>query len=290
MLSLNDRILGSLIGLACGDALGAPVEFKSRGSFENVTHYQDGGPFNLKKGQWTDDTSLALCLAVSLIEKKGFDPLDQIERYLKWFREGYMSCTGHCFDIGNTTKAALLRYEEKKEIYAGSPDDPASNGSLMRLAPVALYFYPDEEATIRYAGLSSKVTHAPADCIRTCETLALMIHRALKGEDKETIFLAIDKSFLKKSYEEISGKGDATSCLESALWCFYHSEDFYSGVMSAVNLGDDTDTTGAVYGQIAGAYYGLKGIPPELLEGLWNKDLLIKVATGLIEKKLKDVL
>lgn len=283
-MKLLERYQGSLIGLAVGDALGAPVEFKDRGTFPLVTDYQDGGPFNLKKGQWTDDTSLALCLGLSLIEKKGFDPNDQVERYLKWFREGYMSCTGHCFDIGNTTKAALLRYEENKEIYAGSPDDPATNGSLMRLAPVVLYFYPDQNLAIHFAGLSSKVTHAPKACIESCELLAKIISRAISGCSKDEIFQDIDRQFLNRSYEELSGKGEAWTCLQSALWCFYHTNDFEAGVLKAVNLGDDADTTAAVYGQLAGAYYGLTEIPSRFLQSLWEKDLLLSVGERLLTK------
>lgn len=277
MISLKDRYLGSLLGLAVGDALGAPVEFKARGSFPLVEAMQAGGPFDLKKGQWTDDTSLALCLGTSLIEKNGFDPFDQIERYLKWFREGYMSCTGHCFDIGNTTKAALLRYEEHKEIYAGSPEDPPSNGSLMRLAPIPLFYFKNLSDTIKYAGLSSKVTHAPLACIQSCEELALYIHRALTGMKKDDIFLGSEINF-KKSYEELSGKGDARLCLEAAMWCFYHTDDFESGVKLAVNLGDDTDTTAAVMGQLAGAFYGVQKIPDSMLRDLWEKEMIEDLA------------
>lgn len=279
MTSLKSRYLGSLLGLAVGDALGAPVEFKERGSFPPVEAMQAGGPFNLKKGQWTDDTSLALCLGTSLVEKNGFDPYDQIERYIKWFREGYMSCTGNCFDIGNTTKAALLRYEENKDIYAGSVDDPATNGSLMRLAPVALYYRNLEDA-LKYAGLSSKVTHAPYNCVKACEDLALYIHRALNGEDKRSIFRDSTIDF-NKTYEQVSGKGDALLCLEGAMWCFYHSENFGTGVKLAVNLGDDTDTTAAVFGQLAGAFYGIEGIPESMLDDLWDKKLIEELALKL---------
>lgn len=277
MIPLKSRYLGSMLGLAVGDALGAPVEFLERGSFLPVTQMQAGGPFNLLKGQWTDDTSLALCLGLSLVEKNGFDPYDQIERYLKWYRFGYMSCTGHCFDIGNTTKAALLRYEEKKDIYAGSVDDPPSNGSLMRLAPVPLFYFNNLEDVIKYAGLSSNVTHAPLSCISSCEALALYIHRALEGKSKVEIFKDATIDF-KKSYEEVSGKGTAVECLEGAMWCFYHSENFDQGVKLAVNLGDDTDTTAAVFGQIAGSFYGVEGIPDYLLNDLWDKKLIEEVA------------
>lgn len=280
MIELKDRFLGCLLGLAVGDALGAPVEFKERGSFPPVEEMQAGGPFNLKKGQWTDDTSLALCLGTSLIEKNGFDPYDQVERYVKWFRAGYMSCTGNCFDIGNTTKAALLRYEENKDIYAGAETDPATNGSLMRLAPIPLFYLKNFEETIKYAGLSSKVTHAPLNCIKACEDLARYIHRALLGKSKEEIFSDSPIDF-KKSYEEVSGKGDALLCLEGAMWCFYHSESFAEGAKMAVNLGDDTDTTAAVFGQVAGAFYGVNSIPAPWLNDLWDKPMIENLALDL---------
>jgi ADP-ribosyl-[dinitrogen reductase] hydrolase len=280
VIELKDRFLGCLLGLAVGDALGAPVEFKERGSFPPVEEMQAGGPFNLKKGQWTDDTSLALCLGTSLIEKNGFDPYDQVERYVKWFRAGYMSCTGNCFDIGNTTKAALLRYEENKDIYAGAETDPATNGSLMRLAPIPLFYLKNLDETIKYAGLSSKVTHAPLNCIKACEDLARYIHRALLGKSKEEIFSDSPIDF-KKSYEEVSGKGDALLCLEGAMWCFYHSESFAEGAKMAVNLGDDTDTTAAVFGQVAGAFYGVNSIPAPWLNDLWDKPMIENLALDL---------
>lgn len=282
MISKKSRYLGSMLGLAVGDALGAPVEFSERGSFPPVLEMASGGPFNLQKGQWTDDTSLALCLGMSLVEKKGFDPFDQIERYLKWFREGYMSCTGNCFDIGNTTKAALLRYEENKVIYAGSVDDPPTNGSLMRLAPIPLFYFRSLDETIKYAALSSKVTHAPINCIKSCEDLALFIHRALAGKSKKEIFEDSTIDFTK-TYEQISGKGDATLCLEGAMWCFYHSKNFDEGVKLAVNLGDDTDTTAAVFGQVAGSFYGVEGIPESMLNDLWDKKLIEDVALKIFD-------
>ena len=110
-----DRYRGSILGLAVGDALGAPVEFKRPGSFEPVTDMSSGGAFSLRPGQWTDDTSLALCLSESLVETNGFDLIDQLDRYVRWYREGHLSSTGECFDIGNTTKMALTRYEATKD-------------------------------------------------------------------------------------------------------------------------------------------------------------------------------
>lgn len=295
---LKEKFLGSLLGLAIGDALGAPIEFEARDSYTPVTKYREGGPFNLKSGQWTDDTSLALCLSVSLLEKKSFDASDIISRFHKWFREGYLSCTNHCFDIGNTTKAALLRYEETGDLYSGSPDDPATNGSIMRLAPIPLFYFENLEQTLFYAGESSRITHAPVECIDACRALALLIHRALHGLKKEEILnykqgdleicSSIENillgSYKNKSREEISAKGLATTCLEAALWSFYHTDNFNEGVLVAVNLGEDSDTTGAVFGQLAGAFYGISAIDSDFINELWDKELIEKMALNHYRK------
>ncbi len=115
-----DRFHGCLLGLAVGDAVGTTVEFRARGTFQPLTDMIGGGPFNLKAGQWTDDTSMALCLATSLIMKKGFDPVDQMERYRDWYKKGYLSSTGRCFDIGNTVRSALEMYPRTKNPFSGS--------------------------------------------------------------------------------------------------------------------------------------------------------------------------
>src|SRR5437773_11032287 len=105
-----DRYRGCLLGLAAGDALGTTLEFESPGSFRPISDMVGGGPFDLAPGQWTDDTSMALCLAASLLEQGTFDPMDQLARYWRWYREGYLSSTGTCFDIGSTTSLALMQY------------------------------------------------------------------------------------------------------------------------------------------------------------------------------------
>lgn len=290
-----DKFLGSILGLAVGDALGAPIEFMARDSYEPITQMRAGGPFDLKIGQWTDDTSLALCMGISLIELGNFDALDMIGRFDRWFKNGYMSATGHCFDIGNTTKAALLRYAETGEIFSGSATDPATNGSLMRLAPIALFFHRHLEDSLFFAGESSRLTHSPKECIDACKALALLIHRSLLGLNKDEVLnyqkhqlelcpeieLIMLGSYKTKRREEISAKGLATTCLEAALWSFYQTNQFDDGVLLAVNLGEDSDTTGAVYGQLAGAFYGASSIRADFIDQLWDGQLLTKLAEDL---------
>ena len=165
----RDRYRGALLGLAAGDALGTTLEFKPPGSFRPIDDMVGGGPFRLRAGEWTDDTSMALCLAASLIARQGFDAADQMRRYVRWRREGYMSSNGRCFDIGNTVRDALSHFERTGEPYAGSTDpNAAGNGSLMRLAPVPLYFAADARKAIDTSAESSRTTHGTREAVDAC--------------------------------------------------------------------------------------------------------------------------
>ena len=169
-IDLN-RCHGCLLGLAVGDAVGTTVEFQPRGSFSPVTDMMGGGPFHLKPGQWTDDTSMALCLGTSLIARNGFDPVDQMDRYWDWYQNGYLSSTGNCFDIGNTVRNALERYKQTGDPFSGGNDPySAGNGSLMRLAPIPLFYFPDLEKSIKFAGESSRTTHGALECLEACHS------------------------------------------------------------------------------------------------------------------------
>jgi ADP-ribosylglycohydrolase len=185
--TMRDRIRGALIGLAVGDAVGTTVEFKSPGTFPPVTDMVGGGPFNLRPGQWTDDTSMALCLAESLIECKGFNALDQMQRYVRWWRKGHLSSMGRCFDIGNTTRAALARFEQTNDPFAGSTDpNAAGNGSLMRLAPVAMFYAARPEEGIAACGESSRTTHGSREALDACQYFGGLLIGAMNGVSKES--------------------------------------------------------------------------------------------------------
>jgi len=160
-----DRSRGALLGLVLGDTLGVPLEF-SRRDVKTVSGIEGGGPFNLKRGYWTDDTSMAFCLAYSLITRKGFDAAHQMESYSYWYRYGAYSPTGTCFDIGNATRTALELYLRTGQAYAGSSDPrSAGNGSLMRLAPIPVFYIDSFEQTVHYAALSSQTTHRAVEAI-----------------------------------------------------------------------------------------------------------------------------
>ncbi|WP_332969968.1 MULTISPECIES: ADP-ribosylglycohydrolase family protein [unclassified Microcoleus] len=160
---------GSFLGLAVGDALGTTLEFHRPGTFEPINDMVGGGPFRLQPGEWTDDTSMALCLAESLIEKKGFDPVHQLETYLRWWRDGHLSSTGECFDIGNTVQQALWKFEDTRKPYCGFTDaQTAGNGSIMRLAPVPLFYAKNPLEVIEKSGASSRTTHGAGTCVDAC--------------------------------------------------------------------------------------------------------------------------
>ena len=291
-----DRFRGCLLGLAVGDAVGTTVEFRPRGSFEPLTDMVGGGPFHLVPGQWTDDTSMVLCLATSLVECNGFDARDQMERYCRWAEEGYLSSTGTCFDIGNTVSAALRRFRQTGEPFAGSVDPNSSgNGCLMRLAPIPMFFFPDMDAIEKYAADSSRTTHGAAECIDASRLFGRILCRALSGSPKDEVLLGDRQTFegaekivaiargayLDKQVSNIRGSGYVVDSLEAALWCFAHANSFKAAVLQAANLGDDADTTAAICGQVAGAYYGIQGIPAAWLERLTQREMITELADRL---------
>lgn len=300
-MTMTNRILraqGAMLGLAIGDAIGTSVEFSPRGSFTPVSDMVGGGVFGLQPGQWTDDTSMALCLAASLLEH-GFDMHDQLNRYLEWHDEGYMSSTGKCFDIGGTTSDALERYRRTGTTRSGSIDpNDAGNGSIMRLAPVVLYFQETPEDAIRYAAEQSKTTHRAPECLMACQLMAETMLRALQGQSKaavlapSTLNLAwtpgleaiATGEYLHKAVDVIHGTGYVVQSLEAALWCVATTSDFRSCVLEATNLGDDADTTAAVAGQIAGAFYGANGIPQEWKDRVHMGDQIAQMAAELVSQ------
>ncbi len=299
------RGTGALVGLAVGDALGTTLEFKAPGSFQPISDMVGGGPFDLPPGAWTDDTSMALCLAESLVESRGMDLQDQMERYVRWWREGHLSSTGRCFDIGTTTRQALDRFQRTGEPLAGSTDPhSAGNGSLMRLAPVAMYFHDDLTAAVNHAGESSRTTHGAPTAVDSCRLFAALLVSAIHGAPKSEFLswswisalpglrarelnpevrAVAEGSFLEKNPPDIQGSGFVVRSLEAALWAFASTSTFEEGALKAVNLGDDADTTGAIYGQIAGAHYGLEAIPLAWRSRLVHEQLINTFAHELMK-------
>ena len=184
----NDHARGALLGLAIWDALGAAVEFERRGTFTPVIGYRGGGPHGLGPGEWTDDTSMALALADSLATH-GMDPIDQSRRYVAWFEKGEYSVNGTCFDIGNATRAALRRFTSTGELGGDTADSSSGNGSIMRLAPVPIYYgalYPNDIAKLaEHSAESSRSTHASEKCLSACAYLGVVLAALIAGTPRE---------------------------------------------------------------------------------------------------------
>ncbi|CAF3385425.1 unnamed protein product [Rotaria sp. Silwood1] len=333
----RNRVVGSLLGLAVGDALGASVEFRSHQYLmvHPVEKMKSGGTWGLKAGQWTDDTSMALCLASSLLTTKMFDPYNQMVRYKWWFKHGFLSSTGHCFDIGSATRQSLdLFYQRQKELMKAlslrtendvdklsiadvkckqpkfdvncGQSGKAGNGALMRLAPVPLFYFRNPSLAVEFSGASARLTHGDTKAVDACRYYGALIVAAVSGESHESLtnksFYATHKEWFgsdelheevlkiaggsyqkQEGYDKgIRGKGYVIDALEAALWAFWKYEgSFKDGVLAAVNLGDDTDTTAAIYGQLAGACYGADRIPAEWIDNLYAKELIRDIGSWL---------
>lgn len=300
---LFDKQIGCFMGLAIGDALGGPYEFLTKGGYSVSNEYKRGGVFNLKKGEWTDDTSMALCLAKSLIETKKFDPHNQMEKYCDWFNEGYMSSRGVCFDIGTTTRNSILRYQVSKSPYSkykrGSQS--AGNAPIMRLAPIPIFFS-DKKELKEYSRLSSKTTHSESICADSTEYFALLISNAIyTNKDKYDLDNDIDISNMddelqlriKRAKEhsqtiqpdnyQILPTGYIINTLEVALYAFHKFDNYIDGLLFVISLGEDADTVGAIYGQIAGAYYGYESIPSYYKEKLMLSKFIFSIGEDLIQ-------
>lgn len=299
--TIRNRALGALIGLAVGDALGTTLEFEARDAKAPVYDMVGGGPFDLLPGQWTDDTSMALCLADSLIACDGLNERDLMERFCRWYRVGENSCTGGCFDIGVTTREALELFRRTDDPLAGPTDArTAGNGSIMRLAPVVLRHWNDTERLRDVSRRQSYTTHGADEAVDACDALATVLASLIAGKPLRDVLAGsygaycpgvqtvMDGSYRGKARSAIRSSGYVVHTLEAALWAVCETRTFRDAVLLAVNLGDDADTVGAVTGQIAGAAYGVSSIPEEWFNRLaWN-DRIVETAQQLYEASIKE--
>jgi ADP-ribosyl-[dinitrogen reductase] hydrolase len=295
---------GCFYGCAIGDALGCPLEFKVRDSMPKVTEMiptsNHGG---LPAGSWTDDTSMMLCLAASMAARGGVvDAISELTHYAQWFRKGYLGVNGKCIDIGMTTKRSLLKF-----IGTGTPiNEPADeldqgNGSLMRIAPVPIFCWQNPTKAFQFGYTSSLTTHNHPNCATVCGIVSYMLASIIKGNlttkrqiadllndwkhssRDERLISILDGEFMEKTRDQISSSGYIMDTLEAALWAFFSTPDFESGAILAVNLGRDADTVGAVYGTIAGAFYGFDTLPARWVDALQGRRYLDGVYTDVME-------
>jgi ADP-ribosylglycohydrolase len=307
MLDVN-RLRGMLVGLAVGDALGAAVEFSPPGTFAPVIGFRAGGPYGLNPGEWTDDTSMALALADSIADV-GWDLNDQAQRYVAWWRGGKYSVNGRCFDIGMTTCVSLREFCKSGDARTSglSHERASGNGSIMRLAPVPIAYarmFPDQlDLLVERLTESSRPTHASQQCLSGCAYFGILLaglaHGLPRGEVLHPDWKPVEQlrelyplhpeidevargSFHRLRPPEVVGSGYVVKSLEAALWAFHDAADFREAVLRAVNLGDDADTTGAVCGQLAGAYWGESGIPTDWRGDLAGRQMIDDVLHALI--------
>ena len=251
-----DKLKSAIYGLAVGDALGVPFEFKERGTFrcEGMTGY---GTWNRAPGTWSDDTSMTLATLDSIKETGRIDPLDMKERFCDWLHKGKYTADGDTFDVGTTTRMALDRGSGLGDYYSNG------NGSLMRILPLAFTDATDEE--IRAV---SAITHAHKISTDACVEYVHLARIVIDGKP-------IHRDEIKnKSMDEIKSTGFVLHTLEASIWCLLNTNSYEEAVLAAVNLGEDTDTTAAVVGGLAGIVYGYDNIPGDWIGGLKNKELI----------------
>jgi ADP-ribosyl-[dinitrogen reductase] hydrolase len=299
--TLRDRAIGSVLGLAVGDALGTTLEFSRRDQYPLLTDIVGGGPFELKPGEWTDDTATALAFAESLLSCRGLDEADLMNRLLDWFQTGAFSCTGSCFDIGNTTRDALMRFKETGDPISGSTSvHSAGNGSLMRLSPAAVRNFHDRACLAEIARRQSVVTHGAVEAVDACIAFADVLADAIIGTPKAELLEPrsrnvapavadiIAGSWRDKSRDEIQSTGYVVHSLEAAIWSVGKSGSFEEAVILAANLADDADTVAAITGQLAGAIWGAASIPDRWLDCLAWHDRIKRAADGLFDAAMAE--
>lgn len=297
-MAIRDRARGALLGLAVGDAVGTTLEFKPRDSYLALQDMIGGGPFHLKPGQWTDDTAMALALAESLEQDAALDATGLMQRFVDWHEQGRYSCTGHCFDIGITTRQALARFKATGNPMAGATDPKtAGNGSLMRLAPVALRHFRNRAALRDVAARQSRTTHAAPEAVDACVAYAEVLADAIEGAKPSEVLRvrsgfagAIEAimggSWRGKPRHAIRSSGYVAHALEAALWSVGASGTFREAVLRAANLGDDADTTAAIAGQLSGALNGASMLPEDWLRRLAWEDRITASADALVTAAL----
>jgi ADP-ribosyl-[dinitrogen reductase] hydrolase len=300
-VDLRDRFRGCLLGLAVGDALGAPLEFLDAGKIKKqhgrVTEMIGGGWLHLAPGEYTDDTQMTLCIAESLAEKNAFDPDDIAARFVQWMESNPP-------DVGNHTRSVLERIaggtdwrSASQSVQRAAPSS-AGNGSVMRCAPVALWDWNDASARIEHSRVQSEITHAHQECQWSCAVINTFIVKLMQTGVRD---VALDRAIEEcrdapghirkrvsvaagKSVGDLNPTGYVLDTVDCAVWAFMNTGNFEDAVLDAIHLGGDADSIGAVCGALAGAFYGEHGIPVRWLEKLQNRERIAELATGFASR------
>jgi ADP-ribosyl-[dinitrogen reductase] hydrolase len=300
---LRERFVGALLGLAVGDAVAAATQYKRPGRFDPIGDMLGGGPFDLPRGAWSDDTAMALCLAESLLEREGFDARDQVARYRRWQQHGHLSATGQCLGITASTARALARSQWRRQPFSGS-HDPGALGpeSLSRVAPAVMYFFGDPAAAIEHAGEAARATSQAPAVLTACRALAAALHAGLSGEPKKVIraraaslleapeaagvIAATARPADGAANPGRRGGTTARSALAAALDAFARTDNLRDAVLAAANLGGNSDVIAGACGALAGAHYTASAVPTLWRNSLMKKDLLEGFADRLLAHAL----
>ena len=294
------------MGLVVGDAVGTTNEFQPAGSFEPITDMVGGGVFGLEPGQWTDDTSMALCIADSLLAMGHYDSFDVMERYQRWFSKGYRSSTDRCFDIGGQVRAALFDFEHEQRVpVTAERSDRAGNGAIMRLAPVVIAGFEHREIReiVVTAGLSARETHYSVEAEAATEVFAALLVGALLGWAPEHI-INVGWASTGPAFDEMAARVISDDPAERASWESETSGYIVNGLRLAVhglldfpsfkdatlaiaNMGGDADTNAAIYGQLGGAYFGVEAIPASWRSTLYQGEEIDELARALVNLRLE---
>ena len=280
----QDQAMGSLLGLAIGDALGTTLEFTSNPTSDRSqwhTEITGAGPFEVPVGGWTDDTSMALALGYAYKSKKGFDAEEIGANFLKWWLDGEYSWANRCIDIGAATQSALTRLKHRKEgetVYQGSTHPHSSgNGGIMRLAPSVISNARNLDQAVEESIAQSRITHASDECCLYAALLARVLFSA------NPFIFEVEDYVLPDStpWEDLPSSGYVKDTFQTAMWAARNSKGFEECLLLAVNRRGDADTIGAVAGQIAGAMYGYKAIPERWRKALVWRDQMVYLAVCL---------
>lgn len=302
--SLRERFQGAMLGLAVCDALAATTQFRRPGTFAAVGDLLGGGPLDLPRGAWSDDTAMALCLAESLVARDQFDAADALARLQRWQSEGYLSATGQCLGITSSTARALATSQWRRQTFAGSHDpkqlDPEP---LSRQAPIGLHAYGEPARALRDSVDAARLTCQAPIVLDCCRLLSAMLQAALHGEPRLRVARPparfIELHALKPQVAAIASGpappvfdgshpagATAPQALQAARWALLSTSNFRDGALAAVNLGGHSDMIGSIYGQLAGAHYGVNAIPRAWRAALARSELIASLADQLLTSAL----
>jgi ADP-ribosylglycohydrolase len=288
---LRERFLGALLGLAVGDAVAAATQYRRPGRFVPVGDLLGGGPFDLPRGGWSDDTAMALCLADSLLECNGFDARDQMARYTRWQQEGYLSATGQCVGITAGTARALAQAKWRRQAFSGSHDPEALDPAVLsRVAPAVMFFFADARLASEQAAEAARTTCQAPGALEACRALAGALQVALAGQARGAILTAraVPATLPARSTAPEVG-ASASAALAAALDAFARTSNFRDAVLAAANLGGNSDVIAAVTGALAGAHYTQGAIPALWRNSLMQQQLIVGFADRLLAHALLDL-